>query len=1048
MLVEQWSITLFGGLSASQSGRTIARFRTQKTAALLAYIAYHRNRAHPREALIDLLWQDADIDAGRISLRTALSSLRAQLEPPGIRTNSVIQADRSSIRLNPDAFTTDVHQFELLLTTPRTDLIARNNSLSRALDLYTGELLPGSYEDWVDIERARLAELALNAAIELAGQLQRIGELPEAIDRLLQALALDPLREETHRSLMLLYAQMNNPRAAVRQYEELSERLKSSFAAVPDANTQQLLKRILAGATGLQETPHLELPDAEKAAEKSSSQLDLTPRKTSSSAAHSRLPLALTRFFGREQELDRVQALLSPAPFDLSQQDNVEPWRLVTVTGFGGAGKTRFAVEAARLLTQPYESRVYFCPLADIHDVRLIIHQLLASLFVPLNGSDNPEAVLLEHLHTHGPCLLILDNLEQLLETDNGSDAVTSLILRMLDAAPNLRIMSTSRTLLGITGEREVMLAPLATPTLKASPELLMEFASVQLFVDRAQCAKPDFQVTSRNSDTIGAICHRLEGIPLAIELTAAWARMLSPTQMLERLESRFELLVSRRRDMPERHRTLRAAIDWSCNLLEPEMQRYLASLSVFVGGWSLEAATEVCNRNDTLIALSYLAERSLVNSEVDQVHDVANRYRMLETVREYAAETLNVDDQFALRQRLAEWCMRLAEESEAHQMGPLSGIWMDRLEADLDNLRASLGWCMEIARSDGGQRKLGAELALRIAAALWRFWYLRGRITEGTEWLRQVLTLESGDIKPDLLAKAMTGSANLATVQGDVDRARHLHVESLEIRRKLGLSEGIVISLSNLGALELNQGHLGTARELLEEALSLARHGSNKHRIANTLNNLGNVASQQKDYDSASRYLHESLALKRVLGDTAGAGTVLSNLGDVAYRLQRYDAAADMLLEALSIKQSVGDKVGATIALTNLGFVHCDSGSPIDARVYFEESIISWKAMGHKQGIANVLEGFARLADFDRNPSLVILLFFAAERLRGEISSPLTGDMLAERDNRLEKARRQVGDIEYASCKLRGTQIEMAAAIDTALARSTIGLKLADSSE
>lgn len=1025
MLTEPWNVSLFGGLTAAQNARTITRFRTHKTGALLAYLAHHPNQLHPREMLIDLFWQEADLDAGRISLRTALASLRSQLEPPGTRMHSVIEADRTSVRLNPEAYSCDTLEFQRLLAAPESD---GAEALRRALELYRGELLPAHYEDWVVAERERLAELAVGAMLRLAEHLVQSGELPEGISLLQRAAGADPLREETHRRLMRAYANSNNMSGVTRQYEELQNILRDSLNARPDTETDRLLQELLRGAaTGLPAASGSNRGVA------SSAQTSIPATKDGAGPFNGpeprpHLPLALARFFGRERELDQLHSML------------FAPSRLITVTGFGGCGKTRFTIEAALRLPPTFADRIYFVALADINDERLIVEPILAALSIDVRGGEDREALIVAKL-IGAPSLLILDNFEQLLPAEDAGNGSTALIQRLLETAPDLSIIVTSRIVLGISGERELPLTPLPTPTLKGTAERLMEFASVQMFVDRAQATRPDFQVNPRNSDAVGAICHRLEGIPLAIELTAAWARSLTTTQILDRLESRFDLLVSRRRDLPERHMTLRATIEWSWRLLTPELQALLSSLSVFSGGWNLDSAAYVCEQSDCLALLTHLIESSLISAYHLSNGAQPARYRMLETVRDFMSETLPVTEADMLRHRLADWCVRLAEESESHQMGPQSGEWMDRLDADLDNLRASLAWSIQMADTENAVSDAAAECALRLASALWRFWYLRGRIDEGSQWHRRVLELTVGESNSWLHAKVMTGAANLASIQGDVSRARALHLDSLAIRRRLGLTEGIVISLSNLGALALNQGDLTPARELLEEALALARSDSNRNRLANTLNNLGNVAAKQRDYAGAVNFLEESLQIKRELGDIAGVGTVLTNLGDIAFHQGRFEYAMAQLTEALEIKRKVGDRVGATIALTNLGFVSCDNGELAESRAYFEESLFAWQSMSHKQGIANTLEGFARLAWNENDPERMVWLYFAGERLRAEMSYPLTSEDLADRTRLLAVARDLIGDVAFASCKLRGSQIDLESAITCALDRSAHGI-------
>ena len=444
--------------------------------------------------------------------------------------------------------------------------------------------------------------------------------------------------------------------------------------------------------------------------------------------ASNRLPMQITRFFGRNGEIEQLHRLLVE-----------EGIRLLTLTGPGGSGKTRLAIEAARGLLSHWRDAVWFVPLADISDPAFIFPTIRDTLKLPTMPNASPQEQLVEALAAQ-PALLLLDNFEQLVE--EGAACVQEL----LEWLPSLTILVTSRQVLNVQGEREFAVLPLPVPAEDTAAAQLREFSSTALFIDRAQAARVDFRVDERNARAVAAVCRRLDGIPLAIELAAARSLVLSPVQMLEKLKDRLDLLSTRQRGIPERHRTLRAAIEWSYGLLSAELQRFFARLSVFRGGWTIEAAEAVCEEPDALDFLTRLRECSLIVTE-ERESACEIRFRMLETLREYAASQLTVEDHAARERRYAAHFERLAEEAEPHLHGPEQTVWLERLECEQDNFRAVLAWTLDH----------DPDAALRCAAALSPFWETRGHYAEGRSWLERALSIadcglaiaDSGETNP-----------------------------------------------------------------------------------------------------------------------------------------------------------------------------------------------------------------------------------------------------------------------------------------------------------
>jgi predicted ATPase/DNA-binding SARP family transcriptional activator len=677
MLYSLWRIELFGRMRALNADRCVARFRTEKTGVLLAYLAYFGDRAHPRELLADMLWPDADVTRGRMSLRTGLASLRRQLEPPGTPAGTVLAGAADSVCLHPGAFDTDVAVFnralEMAAEAPEGPERARH--WATAADLYRGELLAGYYEDWILPERERLAATYAETLQRLVRHLAAEHDLPRALGYAQAAVAAARQSEMAHRDLIRLYLALDRADAARQAMETLTEMLRDD-RVTPSAVTQELSAEVAARAAG--RTVVAAVSHVPVAAVPASQPATLVPP-----SRPPRIPLQLTAFFGREADLGQLQDLLNPdtgAPF-------AHPARLVTLTGPGGIGKTRLAIEFARRFGNLHGLPSVFVELADLVDARLIPGAVARALDLGTEAGTDPIDQIAAAIDR--PTLLVLDNFEQL------SEEGPAFLLSLLSRAPLLRCLVTSRHPLGLSGERELTLKPLETPNGPEEPEYLMRFPSVGLFVDRAQSVRSDFQVTPGNAGAVSELCRRLEGVPLALELAAARSQLLTTAQMVAMLKSRFDLLKSGRKDREARHRSLWAAIDWSYALLSPELQRFFAALFVFRGSFAPEAAAAVCREPRALDYLSQLRAHSLIVT-AESAHGM--RMRLLESLREFAEEQLSAEDKQELCRRHADYFCSFAEATESHLIGPEQADWFSRLTDDHDNLRAALAWARQRA--------------------------------------------------------------------------------------------------------------------------------------------------------------------------------------------------------------------------------------------------------------------------------------------------------------------------------------------------------------
>jgi len=1017
MLSEPWRILLFGGLQAQLGEWTLSRFPTAKTGALLAYLAYYPDRTHSRETLAEMFWPDRDPTAARNSLRQALAALRRLMEPPGVPSGSVLVAGRTTIRIQPEAIVTDIAEFEAALqaAAQTTEESERRNRLAHAVALYRGPLLAGSYEEWVLPEQERLAALYLRAARRLTALWVRAGDLGQAIACARLAVQADWLREKAHYDLMRLYVAAGDPAAAWRQYQEMERVLREQLGAQPSEPTRALAAQIrpAAGATSLpvDSAPAPALPvEANRPSTLNPRTFVPTPFSPASDPS-ARLPLPLTRFFGREEELARLQEMLQPFPSLIGSP------RLTTLAGPGGTGKTRLVIELARRLTAQFVGAITFIDLSDLMDAHLLADTIAEALRLPRSTGSDPLDRVVEAL-SRQPSLLILDNFEQIAA--EGAPLVQALLKRV----PTLTCLVTSRRCLNLPGEQEFPVQPLPTPERPGTPERLLEFASVQLFADRARAARPDFQVTARTAAAVAALCHRLEGLPLAIELAAAWSRTLTPAQLLARLSRRFDMLVSRKQGGSARHQTLRAAIDWSFSRLPSDLQTLFARLSVFRGGWTQDAAKAVCylpeGKGDG--GLGQLQECSLIVAEESGTE---MRFRMLETLREYAEEQLSAEESAQMRRRHAAYYARLAEEIEASLYGPEMEQSLDRLEAENDNLRAALAWC---ASPDGE-----AETGLRMAAVLWRFWAVRGYFQEGRRWLSTLLP-RCPEATPRLRARALNGAGVLAEQQGDHTTARDFYAQCLAIERSRGHHAGTAAALNNLGNAVYNLGDYETARDLYRESLDLRRDTGDRLGVANTLNNLGLIAQNAADYATARRLYEESLAIKREMEDRSGIAVSLNNLGMLAYDQEEYVHAQALYEESLTISREQGHRRAEAINLNNLANVARCRGEFAQAWSLCEQSLAIKRELGDRWGIAYSLEAFAALAAAQAQAERATKLFGAAEALRETLSAPLRPSERGDHDRAVDQAQSLLPAETFVSAWTLGRAMTLDQAIASAL--------------
>jgi predicted ATPase/class 3 adenylate cyclase len=735
------------------------------------------------------------------------------------------------------------------------------------------------------------------------------------------------------------------------------------------------------------------------------------PRLRSLGSFHHNLPVQLTSFIGRERELTEVKRLLTTT-------------RLLTLTGSGGCGKTRLTLQVAADLLEEHPDGVWLVELAALADPALVTQTAAAALGVREEAGRPLIETLVDYLKPKA-LLLVLDNCEHLLS------ACAQLAEHLLRACPQLRMLATSREGLGIAGELTYRVPSLSLPEPRQLPpvERLMEYEAVRLFAERAVFTEPCFAMREQNAPAVARVCQRLDGIPLAIELAAARLKALPVEQIAVRLDDRFRLLTGGSRTALPRQQTLRAAIDWSYDLLSEPERALLRRLSVFAGGWRLEASEAICAGEgiedwEVLDLLAALVEKSLV-----QYEEAGNeaRYRLLETIRQYGAEKLTAaGEEAGLRERHRDWYLALAEQAKPELHGPRQGEWLARLEEEHDNLRVALAACIQRGEAEAG---------LRLGGALWWFWMVRGYLGEGRERLAGALALPGSEGRTAARGRALNGAGALAHHQGDFEGARALYEESLAIFRQLGYQLGISELLNNLGILARYQGDYEGARVLYEESLAIKRQLGHQQGIAASLGNLGIVAFEQGDYEPARAFCEESLAIFRQLGHRQGISQSLNILATVARYQGDYEGAGALYEESLAISRQLGHQWGIAHSLDGLGHVTSDQGDYAAARALYEESLAIFRQLGDQRGIALALDGLAALAAAHQGqPERAARLSGAAEALREAVGAPLSPHERAEYHRHVAATRAALGEEAFAAAWEAGRALSLEQAVAYAL--------------
>jgi predicted ATPase len=714
------------------------------------------------------------------------------------------------------------------------------------------------------------------------------------------------------------------------------------------------------------------------------------------------LPFQRTGFIGRKNEELYVKELLLR-----------EDMRLVTITGSGGIGKTRLAVQVASSVAGHFPGGTHFIALHTLSDPALVPSAILQALGIKEAGEQSTVEKLKEILRdsSSGPMLLVLDNFEHLV-------AGASVVTELLATSASLKVLVTSRAALHLYGEQEFPVPPLGLPNARALPpvDALSRYSAIALFVQRAVASKPDFELTGENASSVVEICTRLDGLPLAIELAAARIKVLSPASMTKRLASRLQLLTGGSRDLPQRQQTLRAAVDWSHDLLSEAEQKLFRRLSVFVGGCNLESAEAVCDTKrdldlDLLDGMASMVDKSLLQQIQHATGE--SRFVMLETIREYALEKLEGSGEKALTRRAhAAYCLVLAEEDVVEENDTAGADWLRRLAAEHDNFRAALEWLIEAQ---------DAEWGLRLGCALFRFWESSEYLFEGRDALTRLLKMPRAAGATTARARACFAAGALAAEQGDYAVGDTLIRESLEIARHLDDKEAVAVYLNALAINARGRGDLALAQSLLEECLTNWRQTENQEAVARSLSNLGNIVQMQGDYARATTIYDECRSIFEGLGDSIGAAWSMNSQGDVFRDQGLHPAAAALYGQCLQLFRELGDPWGIASTLADLGGLATKEGAYDTASSFYRESVVIFRQLDHKRGIARLIECFACLSAAQHQSEHSLRLAGTAAALRQSIGAPLTSAEESKLEAAIEPAREALTENAGATAWLEG---------------------------
>ena len=1051
-------INLFGTLAVCINGLPLRPLRSVKGYHLLALLALRHGKEASRHWLAETLWPDSLETQARNSLRQSLADLRHAL---GTYAH-LLTSPQTMLRLNLIDAAVDVDLITFDAGIRRGDFAA----LKQAVAVYTGPLLEGINAPWVLLEREERHLSYVKALETLAHGAHVEGDWAAEVAYLRLAVSVDPMCETATQALMQTLAQCGEMQSALDVYLELRQRLHA-VGAQPAPATSALYNSLrqkrqsdtlkskqvrlvadLQSKSGPQREPEPQSAIAISA-------VRLSERRVSECTTGN-MPLPLSSLIGRENELKAIEVSL------LSH-------RLVTLVGPGGVGKTRLAIQVANDLAEDFAEGVWFLDLSifdalsrfapvsltagavdcTVRPVETgmqrggtttatgvtdaterIVQELMTLLKIAEYKGRTRLETIVETLGNRR-LLIVLDNCEGMV------DACCLVVRTLLSACPHVSILATSRQRLGLNSEIVMPVTPLTLPDEKdSSLTTLHASPAVRLFLERAQAVRPSFALDASNVDAIREICRRLDGLPLALELAAALADMLTPAALAQRLQHRLALLDERDRVRSFRHQTLRAVIAASADLLTKEERVLLRRLSLFTGGSTIQAAEAVCSGNvagsldsESLHSGSlhpdsgspFMWLRSLVSKSlvVAEERNGQMRYRLLEGIREYAREKLEQADEVEIFSALhLNYYTELALQGEQKLTGPQQTVWLEKLETETGNLWAGLAW----AEEQSAQRMCG----LQLAAALGRYWQIRGHFAEGCRTLHRLLAMPETQEAGVIRANALNWAGLLSVFQGNLAEAQEYCQEGYALWVQLQEEAGAAGALGIQGIVAANRGDLEAARRLYGQALERARAAGDPVCIAGTLGYLGIVAATQGYYGEALACYEESLAIRQQQSDHWGIAASLNNLGQLARRMGEHDKARELLTQTLALRRELGDRRNIGITLNVLAHLAWQQKDLPEATACYTEALALFARLGDRRSIAYGLEMGARLAATDGQATRAAHFCGAAQRLREEIGAPLSPAEQQELDQDLRMAATQIESEVFMSAREEGRLLKI----------------------
>jgi predicted ATPase/DNA-binding SARP family transcriptional activator len=912
-------IGLLGPFRLSLNDQTwpIEAQRRKKSSDIIKLLALQPGQRLHREQVLEALWPDLDEKSGMNNLHQNLYHARRMLEPGlsrGARSRFLTFEHETLVLYAGGPVEVDYSEFLRLVNQARRQGDAAY--YEAAIRLYQGDLLPENiYDDWTEPHRDEARSLYLAALLELARRLEQRGDLALAGHFLEQAIAKEPTTEAAHLALMQIYARSGRRMEAIQQFQTLREALVQELGEEPDEHTRAVYEQVL------QQLPSLLEPPAQ-----------VEPKQ----ALLGWVPVPLSPLIGREAALQETLQLLSTT-------------RCLTLTGAAGAGKTRLAQELASRLQGQYEGGVWWIELVALSDAQMILPAIAQVLGV--HGTSQPPLKnLLERLLGR-KTLLVLDNCEHLI------DGCAEAAVQLLRSLPQLQLLATSREALGMVGEIAWVVAPLEVPDPEAElrPKELDRFESVRFLLGRIRQQQPRYELNARNAVFLAQICRRLEGLPLALELAATWVGMLSLEQVVARLDNSLRLLTRGHRGGERHHQTLEAALQWSYNLLGESEKNLFVRLSVFVGGWSLEAAEMLCA--DQGFAAGELAEwhsRLVRTSMVLALEEGSPlRFRMLEPVRQFGLarlETLGLAE--ATRKRLLECYLAEATTIAPRLTGPEQAHWYSYLSTEYENIRAVLLW----------SQRAEIELGLQLAARLWRFWQVKGHAQEMLAWFEETLP-QAPLLSPAILAEACNAAGIMARTCGRYTRSFEYLEQALASRRALGDRRGEAIALNNLAVSARDQADYPKVEHYARQSLAIAREIGDQNLEALGLMNLGVAMRGQTQNEVARTYFQHSLAIFSELGEKRSIAALHNFLGGLAQDQGHWQEAHQLYQQSLELNQELGDYWGLGISTHNLATLWYEQQDYDRAWEVLLQSLNHYYRAGVRHGLNECFETMARIA-------------------------------------------------------------------------------------